>query len=324
MNRSTRIQILMLITLPALLSAGLSIVGILLTPDLPETLAVHWGVDGTVNRTGDLSSYIWIVATLVPAFVVGAVGFSISSLRHGTSRLFVRSVVAITTWFGVFLSLAMFLAVQSQRGVSDPLTVPGSSAVIPLLVSLMAGVGVAAVAVLLTPAVPESAGLSTQAATADLAAGEKVYWSQTARSPRGIIALPIVVIVFIAVLFAIVGLPIWATLLVTLVLASLFTMLSWRVVVDQHGLTVTGLFGFPRFSIPLESIVAAAAIEVSAFSEYGGWGVRFGRSGAWGVITRAGTAIEVQRRHGANFVVTVDDAATGAGLLTSLASRSAK
>jgi hypothetical protein len=64
-----------------------------------------------------------------------------------------------------------------------------------------------------------------------------------------------------------------------------------------------------------------AAVEVSAFGEYGGWGVRFGRSGNWGVITRAGSAIEVQRRSGANFVVTVDDAATGAGLPTSLASR---
>ncbi len=48
--------------------------------------------------------------------------------------------------------------------------------------------------------------------------------------------------------------------------------------------------------------------------------MRLGRTG-WGVIARAGSAIEVQRSNGSNFVVTVDDAETGAGLLTSLAAR---
>jgi len=318
---TTSARILLLITVPALLAAAASVVGMLLTPGLPETLAVHWGVDGSVDRTDGIGSYIAIVAFLVPGFVAGAAGFSISPLRHGTSRLYARSVVGLTTWFGVFVSLSMFLGVWAQRGVTDPTSVPISSVWIGLLIGFVVAVAVAALVVLLTPKLPQNTGLSASEASLPIAAGERVYWAQTARSPRGIIALPIVVIVFIAVLFAVVGLPVWATLIVGLILASLFTMLSWRVVVDQRGLTVTGLFGFPRFQIPLESVVAAAEITVTTFGEYGGWGVRFGRSGNWGVITRAGTAIEVQRRSGANFVVTVDDAATGAGLLTSLARR---
>ncbi len=314
-------RILLLITVPALVAAAASIIGMLVTPDLPATLAAHWGVDGSVDRTDGLGSYIGIVAALVPVFTLAVAGFSISPLRQGTSRLFARTAVALSTWFGVFISLSMFLGVQTQRGVIDPSGLPVSTVLIPLLIGFVVAVGVAALAVLVTPALPQTTGLSADPLTATLGEGERVYWSQTARSPRGVIAIPFTAIAVIAVLFAIVGLPLWGTLVVGLVLASLMTMLSWRVVVDQRGLTVTGLFGFPRFHIPLDSIVAAAEIEVAAFSQYGGWGVRFGRSGNWGVITRAGSAIEVQRHSGANFVVTVDDAATAAGLLTSLARR---
>jgi hypothetical protein len=318
MTTSTRI--LLLITVPALVAAAASIVGMLLLPDLPETLAVHWGVDGTVDRTDGLGSYIAIVAILVPAFSLAVAGFSIAPLRHGASRLYARTVVAISVWFGVFISLSMFLSVQAQRGVTDPLTVQLSGVGRGLVIGVIAATVLAVLAVLLTPRLPLTEGLGGEVASTPLGAGEKVYWSRLARSPRGVIAIPIVVIVGLAVLFTIVGLPIWATLVVDLVLASLMTTLSWRVVVDQRGLTVTGLFGFPRFHVPLESVVAAAAIDVTALGQYGGWGVRFGRTG-WGVITRSGSAIEVQRSTGANFVVTVDDAETAAGLLTGLARR---
>ena len=138
------------------------------------------------------------------------------------------------------------------------------------------------------------------------------------------IAIPIGAIVLIAILFTVVGIPAGFTILVGLVLASLCTMLAWRVVIDRRGLTVTGALGFPRFHIPLENVVAATVIDVNAMREFGGWGIRVGRSGDWGVIVRSGEAIEVERKRGAPFLVTVDDAATGAGLLTSLARRTAK
>lgn len=321
MTTSARVRIFLLIIVPGLLAAAASVIGMVTTPDLPAKLAVHWGVDGSVDRLDGLGSYIAIIAGLVPGFIAGVAGFSISPLRHGTTRTFVRSVIAIATWFSVFLSLAMFLAVRSQSGVADASTLPLSSVLVPLGISFAVAVVVAALVTLLAPAVPESVGLGASESVAELGAGEKVYWSQVARSPRGIVALPVAVIVFIAVLFAVVGLPLWATLIVALVLASLLTMLSWRVVVDQRGLTVTGLFGFPRIHVPTEQIVGAAAIDVKALGEYGGWGLRLGRRG-WGVIARAGSAIEVQRTSGSNFVVTVDDADTGAGLLSAMALRS--
>jgi len=324
MNRSTRTRILLLITVPALLAATASVIGMLLTPDLPETLAVHWGFDGTVDRVDGLGSFITIVAALVPGFIAAMVGFSITSLRTGTSQLFVRSVVAISIWFGVFLSLSMFLAVQTQRNVAEVETLPLSSAFAPLGISFAVALAAAAIGVLATPKVPVTITHRAEALGLELTAGEKAYWSGTARSPRGYIALPIGSIVLIVVVFTVAGLPVWLTAIVSLALGSLFTMLSWHVVVDRRGLSVTGVLGFPRFRIPLEDVVAARATTLNAFREFGGWGVRIGRSGDWGVVVRSGETIEVERKRGAPFVVTVDDAATGAGLLTSLARRAAK
>lgn len=322
MNRSTRTRILLLITVPALLAAAASIVGMLLTPDLPETLAVHWGVDGSVDRVDGLGSFIAIVAALVPGFIAAMVGFSITSLRTGTSQLFVRSVVGMSIWFGVFVSLSIYLSVLSQRGTTDVETLPVSSALVPLLVAFVAAVVAAAIGVLVTPKVPVTTRLRAEALGIELTAGEQAYWSGTARSPRGYIALPIGSILLIVVVFTVAGIPVWLTAIVSLLLGSLFTLLSWHVVVDRRGLSVTGALGFPRFRIPVEDVVAARATTLNAFSEFGGWGVRIGRSGEWGVVVRSGDTIEVERKRGAPFVVTVDDAATGAALLTSLARRS--
>lgn len=321
MKTSTRIGILLLIALPPLLAATASIIGMLLTPDLPETLATHWGFDGTVDRVDGLGSYIGIVVALVPGFTIGVLGFSITPLRTGSSRLFARSVVGITTWFGVFVSLSMFLGVQTQRGVTDVEALPLSTLLAPLGIGFLAGIAAAVVTVLLVPKVPNTKRPSVPATTLDLAEGEIAYWASTVRSPKGTIAIPIGSVLLIVVLFTLLNLPIWLTALVSLVLASLATMLAWHVVVDRRGLSVTGLLGFPRFHIPLGNVAGATVTHVNAFTEFGGWGVRVGRRGDWGVVVRTGEAIEVERRHGAPFVVTVDDAATGAGLLTSLARR---
>lgn len=63
---------------------------------------------------------------------------------------------------------------------------------------------------------------------------------------------------------------------------------------------------------------------VSAFrgvdrkGEFGGWGLRLSVDRRFGVVLRAGEAIEVTRANGKRFVVTVDDAGTGAALLEAL------
>ena len=62
-------------------------------------------------------------------------------------------------------------------------------------------------------------------------------------------------------------------------------------------------------------------VDVSPFAEFGGWGYRVGRGGRVGIVLRSGPALQVERTGGRSLVVTVDDAATGAALLNTLAAR---
>ncbi|GAA3029785.1 hypothetical protein GCM10020000_03060 [Streptomyces olivoverticillatus] len=54
--------------------------------------------------------------------------------------------------------------------------------------------------------------------------------------------------------------------------------------------------------------------------DFGGWGYR-ARPGASGIVLRSGDAISARLTTGSEFVVTVDDAATAAALLNTLADR---
>lgn len=88
---------------------------------------------------------------------------------------------------------------------------------------------------------------------------------------------------------------------------------------DANGLTVRyGLLGWPVQRIPMAEIRAAYAVDLDP-AEWGGWGYRWApRQNGTAAVTRRGPAIVVQRKDGRRFAVTVDDAATGAGVLNDL------
>ena len=79
--------------------------------------------------------------------------------------------------------------------------------------------------------------------------------------------------------------------------------------------------GLPRFTVPLADVASVSVVQIIPMAEFGGWGIRMGIDGRFGIVLHTGPAIQVVRRSGKTFVVTVDDADTGAALLTALASR---
>jgi hypothetical protein len=96
-------------------------------------------------------------------------------------------------------------------------------------------------------------------------------------------------------------------------LTALFTVI--RVRTDEDGLTVEfGLLSWVRKRIPLAKIRHVEHRDVRAIREFGGWGYRI-KSGASGVVQRSGDALAVRLDSGREFVVTVDDARTGAAVL---------
>jgi hypothetical protein len=114
----------------------------------------------------------------------------------------------------------------------------------------------------------------------------------------------------------------WAVLAVPAVILIMLVGLSaYAVRVDREGLTVRSVFGWPRYRVPLDEVVRADVTEVSPLREFGGWGWRVGRGGQVGVVLRKGQALAVTRTGGRCFVLTVDDAATAAGVLNALADR---
>ena len=79
--------------------------------------------------------------------------------------------------------------------------------------------------------------------------------------------------------------------------------------------------GVPRFHVPLTEIAAVRAILVNPLADFGGWGVRTALDGRTGVVLRRGEALEIAKRSGRVFVVTVDDAATAAAAIEGLRAR---
>ena len=104
-------------------------------------------------------------------------------------------------------------------------------------------------------------------------------------------------------------------------LAVVALSLVWDVRVDRDGITATCVLGWPRHHVPASEVIRADVTQVDPFPEFGGWGLRLLPNGTVGVVVRAGEAIEVERTGGRRFVVTVDDALTGARLLNAAADR---
>jgi hypothetical protein len=135
----------------------------------------------------------------------------------------------------------------------------------------------------------------------------------------------VVVVATAVVVFVIALRGAWPLAIVPVVIAlSILGTASWRVRVDGNGLTVRPTLGWPQYRVALADVASARTTDVVPLGEFGGFGLRWGLGGRVGIITRGGEALEVQRRNGRAVIVTVDDAATAAGLLTALAAQKQK
>ena len=104
-------------------------------------------------------------------------------------------------------------------------------------------------------------------------------------------------------------------------LLLVYLAFGWiTVTVDVRGLQIRyGVLPRPVTSVPLDDIRRAERIDLAPL-QWGGWGYRGSRKafGRAAVVLRGGDAIKLQLTDGGEFAVTVDDAATGAALLTDL------
>lgn len=288
-------------------------------PQLPAEITVHWTMTGDGDRTGPAWSMPVLLAVVGLALpVIFTLLLARSVTPAGLTAT--QKVLAVASLFAsTFLAFAITSSVAIQLDSTG-----GARPIGGLLIGgALGGLVLAAGAWFLLPrAVPGRTGAPDAAPPVAVAPGERVVWVGYARFGTGVLVALIatVVLAAAAVAFAVAVSGAWPLLLVpvALVLALLATT-SFRVQVDPSGLTVRGTLGWPAVRVPIADVASAGTSTLVPLGEFGGYGMRWGAGGRVGVVTRGGEALEVVRRDGRAVVVTVDDAATAAGLLTAYA-----
>ncbi|MGW5115131.1 DUF1648 domain-containing protein [Streptomyces noursei] len=280
---------------------------------LPERLAAHFGLDGRPNGYASTQGLLWWFLAVLLAAGAGTAALSRRALPARSGRLLIAT--------GYFLVVVLgYPAAAILWGNAD--AADAAAVRMPLwqlAASLGAGVLAAGLGWLLAGPDPEVPRPEPgRVRRLDLPAGVRAGWTRTISS------LPMAAL---AALMACGGVVLgvsagWvgggALLLCALLVA---VHCSVRVTVDKRGLTlIPVLFPVPLRRIPLAGVAEATSRRISPLAEYGGWGYRI-RPGGSGLLLRSGAGLVLRRTNGREFVVTVDDAATAAALLTTYLDR---
>jgi hypothetical protein len=289
-------------------------------PELPDQLAVHWGLDGP---DGFASSTAFVVgyALMGIGFVVLFGALAIAGRRVGPN--WVQKMLASTSLGVAVVLFATFVATtEVQRGLEDAADAPDIG--ILVIGGVVAGLVAGVAGWFIQPKVVNQENELAAAEPLRLAPEERAVWLAKTRTPVGALVVIILAIAFVlgVTVFVTVqsGGAAWFLLLAPIILLALALLTtSWRVRVDEHGLVVRSVMGWPVYRVSVAEIAKAGATEVSPGADFGGWGLRWAPNRRFGIITRGGPALEVQRHDGRSLVVTVDDAETGAALLAAYA-----
>src|SRR5690606_49746 len=258
---------------------------------------------------------------LVLAFSVFAVMISWKPTMNGLLTGSQKLLLVTSIWLSTLLSIGIGGSVFIQRGLEDASQAEDVGWF--LLAGTLGGLLLAVPAWFLLPATDPSPHTAIDPEPLELHETERVSWTRTVLIATA--ALVVAIVAFCAAIVAVIVTATTAPEGVWFAVASLafVTLLllgtgSWRVSADRRGLVVRSSLGWPRVTIPLSDIRGAQVVDVNPTADFGGWGWRWDAAGRSGIIMRSGSAIQVTRSSGKKFVVTVDDAATGAAVLAAL------
>ncbi|UJP38615.1 DUF1648 domain-containing protein [Cellulomonas palmilytica] len=299
--------------LPLALMAVAALLVLSWRDELPERIATHWGTDGPDGFSSFAGAFVPLLIGV--AVCTGQWAFAFWRGHDGVTR---RGLIATSAGLGALFAVVETGTLASQRGLADGALAPGETSTVVL--GLVVAVVVAGLAFLLAPAdppMPAQGPVDADARRVPLSRSQRAAWSRTVGSPTALV--PAGAAVAMTTVLAVV-LDEWAALLIPFGLAVLLAAtLLWRVTVDSRGLEARSVVGWPRVRVPVDEVERADVVQVQPLRQFGGWGYRLGRDGRSGLVLRAGEAIEVRRTGSRVLVVTVDDAATAAALLNTLA-----
>jgi len=310
------------VAVPVLVTAAAWGLVISWLPRLPKYVALHWGPGGIVDRVGSVGELVTTTG------VVGGTGVAVLaalSLTVGRTALTRRMVLGLASGTAVLFAGMLVTMVGTQ--VDAPDATAASSPDLGLTLTVAAAVLAGVVAGALAgpdPDLPATAPLPASAPRTPLAESERAVWIRTVGPSSTLVrwgGVLLALYIGLSAWLAVVAHSWFVAAVMLAVLPVVLTMLVWQVRVDSTGLTARGSLGWPRQHVPAIEVVLAETRQVSPFREFGGWGLRWAVDGTVGVVVRGGSAIAVERTGGRHFVVTVDDASTGAALLNTYAER---
>jgi hypothetical protein len=293
-------------------------------PEVPDSVAVHWGADGGADGfvpAWAVPLLLAVVGIAVPVLLAGALALPSQSGRLTARHKF----VAVTSlWAAVFLTAVLTWTFGAQRGMQSSAEALGPF--LPLFAGFGVALVIAAAAWFILPPAEEAPGEAARTPEAlPLSAGESAVWTRRVTATGYLLLSGAVVLLLVGMAITVSAVTdgrLWALALLPLVLFALFaTTAAWHVRIDSRGVVARGILGVPRFRIPLSDIRSAAVVSIEPLADFGGWGIRWGNRRRFGIVLFAGEALEVERLDGRSFVITTPDAERAAALVNGMRAR---
>jgi hypothetical protein len=281
---------------------------------IPAIVATHWGPGGGVDATQSRSSFVLTTAL----FLLGLTAFfGLLAWMESYGR---RILAATAGGTAALIAVLTYGTVLTQAGLSDP-----QQAVIPapvIVATVVLPVVAAAALWRLNPLPPRAvrapgATLSTGARTIDVAPGERLAWVGRA-APAGWAMGILALIIAAATVLSWVSVP-WTAVIPLAAGALTIVMLSARVVINDNGIRVASA-GIPWLRVPLAEVREASGSTVTPFGDFGGIGMRYGRSKR-GFVTRKGEALLLEQADGTKTYVSINHADQAAAVVNTLLRR---
>jgi hypothetical protein len=292
-------------------------------PELPDPVAIHWS-GSEPDGFGSAWSLALTPLGIALAYAAIAIAGTWSLTPRGRLAANQKFLLVTGIWLSAFLTVGIAQSLSIQRGLADASEVgSGDSVGLGLLLGGILGVTLAVPAWFVLPPADAEYAEAPDAEPLAVAETERISWSRTVRLGGvasavlgGAILLMITTIVITAVATSRIQWSVIAVLALVLLLA--LATAAWRVSADRRGLVVRSALGWPRIVIQAADIRQVSVVTINPPADFGGWGWRMDVAGRRGIIMRAGPAIQVTRASGQRFVVTVDDAETGASVLAAV------
>lgn len=304
-------------------------------PQLPNPLATHWSGGGQPDGFSNHASFLLFTVGMSTgmALLMG----SIARFGSGKGEIAVwsgmnRFMAAFSLTMSSSMGLMGVLIAWRQLGLDDAQNTGGVGGVVAAAFGV--GIVLGAVAFAVQPRVHIEGAAKRAATPLPLTPTERAVWVAHARPSKMFLTVIGVTLLLMLVSTAVsaasalavadgtgAGVAFWSLAGTTVLIVVLFaTTTSFRVRVDDHGLVARSVVGWPVFRVPGADIDRVVATQISPMGEFGGWGLRWA-PGRFGIVLRTGEGIVITRKDGRIFAITIDDAATGVGLLGAVAQR---